>query len=203
MRNLILSGALMAASAFFSISANAQAIKTNFAAPLSLYYEQAISDGISVQLGASYDVLSSGITAVSSFDRTAYTSFSIPLEARLYFSEEVGDGLFAGAFVKYRRYAYTLSAPNLFGGEEDFYEYENDKLGIGATFGYQKRFDSGILFDAFLGLGFAPLNTAKYTFTQTYRDFNGNLVTDTDVLNAPTTGIVSRLGVCLGYVIGD
>lgn len=210
MRKLILSGALMAASAFVSIGANAQAIKTNIAAPLSLYYEHPVSDAVSVQAGIGYDLIGAAIFktilgATNSNDGTfRYTGLSLPVEARYYFSEEVGDGFFALGFAKFR--SATASAElDFFNGNDGTTRTFRNKanfsaLGIGGGLGFQKRIDGGLLFEVSSGLGYTILNT----LTTTELDINANgdfeEVKNTEAYTG--LGVMLRFGLTVGYVIG-
>jgi len=204
-------GALVALFTLISFGVHAQAIKTNIAAPVSLYYEHPISDAVSVQAGAAYDLIGAAIfrTILGASDLNngtfRYTGLSFPVEARYYFSEEVGDGFFALGFAKYR--SATASA------EFDYFNSVNgsirtfrDKLnfsavGIGGGFGFQKRIEEGLLFEVSTGLGYSVLNTLTTTELELNTSGDFEEVKESEVYGG--LGVMVRFGLTVGYVIGD
>ena len=185
MKKLFLWVAAGAACLLSAAPAGAQMLKTNVLAPVSLYYEQPLSNKISVQIGGSYSPFSNGPTVITTGRVDSYRSFSVPLEMRYYFDLGRYTGSFIGPFVKYRSASYNVTRSS---GEVR--QYEIEKFGVGIVGGQQKHLPGGLSIEVFGGLGIALYNTVEYT------SFNR--------LNPlRPTGIVTRYGLCIGYAFGE
>jgi hypothetical protein len=124
-------------------SAKERAIKINIPSllfsNLSLSYQQAVSDKISLQLQAS-----------TFLDFTDGTAVTISPEIRYNLSKRLSsiEGFYTGGFLRYRNY-YVSSA--------DFLDTEDSNaFGLGALLGYQALFGKSnkIAFDIFMGPGY-------------------------------------------------
>jgi outer membrane autotransporter protein len=179
-----------------SAASQAQTLKTNILAPVSLYYEQPITEKISVNVGASYDVLTTGVSLTGG-TRSGFSSYSIPVDVRFYLGDpdEPNTGFYLGPYIKYRHYGYTLETTSIFTTSTQKNTYSYNALGFGVMAGYQLLITDNLTADFFLGAGYGGIGSYKYTYT----DFSGKEQTE----NLTIPAFTSRLGACIGYRFGD
>ena len=197
---MILGGTLMAQDA----TDRRFVLKVN---PLSIFlltgnaqFEAAVSDKISVQLGAYYTGISVGGGNASGSGRVSYRLLSLTPEMRYYVlkSESAPKGLYVAPFARFR--TGFLSAN---GSVQDpdtqtdvAAEIRADVLAIGggATIGYQLVTPGGFVFDAFVGPQFSVANI-NLSAECVGCDGNESIPTIGRTLGGP--GL--RLGIALGY----
>ncbi|HEX8657421.1 MAG TPA: DUF3575 domain-containing protein [Hymenobacter sp.] len=139
---IISNGALMA-------NAQSNALKLNlFSLPVktaSVFFEHAVSDQSSVQLGLAYTGFSVG--------DTDFSGFSITPEYRFFLTGEAMQGFYIGPFVRYQN--YNLSSEDTFSGSGQQNEATLSTFGGGINLGYQWIFKQRIVLEPFLRTGYS------------------------------------------------
>lgn len=175
--------------------------------PLSIFlltgnvqFEAAVSDKISVQLGAYYTGISVGGGNASGSGRVAYRLLSLTPEMRYYVlnGESAPKGLYVAPFARIRT-GYLQANGNVQDPDTQTdvaAEIRADVLAIGggATIGYQLVTPGGFVFDAFVGPQFSVANVNLSADCQGC-DGNESIPTIGRTLGGP--GL--RLGLALGY----
>ncbi len=150
MKKLLLSAALLAAGLFANdAKAQSNVFKVNIFSPIvstaSVFYERAISDDKSVQLGFFY-------TGFKVTD-TKFSGFGITPELRFYLSESnAPEGFYVAPFARYQNFTLTNEFEDFSGGGGTTKsEATLSTIGGGVIAGKHWIFKERISLDAFLG----------------------------------------------------
>lgn len=132
--------ALMLLSTPIYAQTSQNVFKVNLLSPLlrsgSFFYERAINEDVSLQLGFFY----SGAT----ISQTTFRGFGITPEARYYLSEKPAPaGVFVAPYLRYQSFSLT--------GEESSNEATYSSFGGGLLIGTQAIFKDRISLEAFIG----------------------------------------------------
>lgn len=158
--------------------------------PLSLAFltanvavEHAVSDKMSVQLGAAFGGFKFGAGDL----KTSYTGFSVVPEFRYYVTKhDAPKGFFVGPYGVYRSYTTKQTVNDLSGGTSE----AKSKLSIaggGLNLGYQFLFDSGFALELFMGPCYGSSKSKVVTGSEE--------VSDADLFS----GVGLRTGMTLGW----
>ncbi|MBD2767057.1 DUF3575 domain-containing protein [Hymenobacter sp. BT664] len=139
---IISSGTLMA-------NAQSNALKLNlFSLPVktaSVFFEHAVGEQSSVQLGFAY-------TGFSVSD-TKFSGFSITPEYHFFLTGEAMKGFYIGPYARYQN--YTLSSEESFAGSTQKNEATLSTFGGGINLGYQWVFKQRVVLEPFLRTGYS------------------------------------------------
>ena len=203
-KTLLFAVAIIVATTFVGQKVQAQAanhaVKINLmgaiAGTYQLAFEKALNEKLSVQLGAGIITGSSSGTTfnLDSYDATRSGMILIP-EARLYFSEGL-QGLYAGAFARYRAtkwdYDVTVDPSNTV----DWSHYDKrTAVGGGIVLGYQILAGDAFCIDIFLG--------PQYKSTSNTEEMKDATATTADIQSIDLSGAdKSGVGLRLGFSVG-
>lgn len=162
---------LVIASPAPQVGAGLSAIKINYISPilrtLSIFYEQTISDNMSLQLGFYYTGF--GV------DEVKYRGYAITPEFRFYPSDEAIDGFFIAPFFRYRN--LSISADYTY--VDEYGDLQSDKgkavlntFGGGILVGNQWIFNDLISFELFIGPQMSVGNAKLVDGDETYWDYS-------------------------------
>ncbi|MFM6954890.1 MAG: DUF3575 domain-containing protein [Sphingobacteriaceae bacterium] len=161
----------------FSTTVSAQEVKnvvkinplSAFYRIASVFYERALSEKTSVQLGIAF--------SAAKFEDTKYSGLALTPEYRFYLKKQAPRGVYLAPFVKYQRYTTSDNV--------DKGTYKS--FGGGFMLGHQWVYKSSFVLDLFIGPAYnAGTYTAEYG--------NGN-----PDFNAAIDGLGVRGGLAIGF----
>ncbi len=136
----------------------------------SVFYETAVSDKSSIQLGVAYTGLK--------LDDVKFDGFAFTPEYRSYFKGEALNGLYVAPFARYQNYRVQ---------DEENNKGTYESIGGGLMLGKQWMYDSGFALDLFFGPAF---NSGKV------KDQQGS---ESPTVSGTVDGFGLRVGVTIGF----
>ncbi|QMW04875.1 DUF3575 domain-containing protein [Spirosoma foliorum] len=165
-------------------------VKTNLFAPVSLFYERALSERFALQ---------GSVRWLSYYERHNVNFVNVALEARFYLNDSYWlqhkdhpAGLYLSPYLKARSLTYINEIGYGFNKVGDLDEVIIKSIGFGGTIGYQWVSRNGFTVDAFLGIGAMPAGLSSYEHTMRY-----STVISTNGFTFHS--LDSRAGISLGY----
>lgn len=155
-----------------------------FAGQYQLAYERALNDKFTVQLSGGIVNRSWKLNWGSGSSTQKDGGFVVIPEARYYFKESM-QGLYAGAFARYKNGTTTMTDMD---GQKTF-EATRSAVGGGAVLGYQFLIADRLLFDLFAGPQFKSASSKTTIGSQE----------DGTNLKGDSSGVGARIGLNIGF----
>ena len=164
-------------------------LKTNLLAPVSLFYERALTRRFAIRFSSRGLKLDRGLNEDQAFinatiEGKIYTSQLDRLAAKSH-----PTGFFINPYLKARSMRYVQRVGYGFNKTGDLDEIKVNSIGLGLTIGYQWVSRRGFVVEVFNGAGVFPLQRIQHTlrYSTVISDVSDNHKVDL------------RSGICLGY----
>ncbi len=138
-------------------------LKTNLLAPVSLFYERALTPRFALRSSVRWFAINKGL-----FERQAFINAT--LEGKIYtgklsrlYTKSHPTGFFVNPYLKARSMRYVERVNYGANKEGDLDEIKVSSIGIGVTVGYQWVSSRGFVVEVFHGVGGFPVNQIRHT----------------------------------------